>query len=86
VANVALVQPTTDPLLPHTGMAERPVPSPHRLAAPNSAPTGPRVDQTVPDCHHQDWAPYGYSTRLSTCWWSSVYASRPEKPEVSAFW
>jgi 2-polyprenyl-6-methoxyphenol hydroxylase-like FAD-dependent oxidoreductase len=45
---------------------------------------GPRAGrQMVPSCHHQARP---RSARLSTCWWSSVYVSRPEKPQVSAFW
>ncbi|SFY51025.1 hypothetical protein STEPF1_04281 [Streptomyces sp. F-1] len=44
-----------------------------------------RADQATPLSHHHEPEPYeGYWTRLSTCCHECVYASRPEKPHVSA--
>ncbi|CAK7285976.1 hypothetical protein SGPA1_40236 [Streptomyces misionensis JCM 4497] len=44
-----------------------------------------RAHHATPLSHHHEPEPYeGYWTRLSTCCHECVYASRPEKPHVSA--
>src|SRR5207244_2417559 len=57
--------------------------APGAAAAAPGAPLPRKRRQTVPFSHHQSRP---RSALLSTCWWSVLYVSRPENPQVSAFW